>query len=143
MPWLLDHVEKRLEKKAEVNFKIYDVAVSFIMCPSQDQPKYVKSKVSAICFFIYIKLFYKIKDGLELVSLPHFLRNIWRKIFITLYLINWSNVIAWLPLILEILSNMCIVIICCPVCDVINFGINLNLLIKPFLYITKTSRKKM
>ena len=29
-----------------------------------------------------------------------------------------------LPLLLEILDNMCIIIICCPVCDVIKFEIS-------------------
>ena len=38
---------------------------------------------------------------------------------------------------------MYIVIICCPVCDVINFGIKLNLDMKPvFFFITKKSRQK-
>ena len=37
---------------------------------------------------------------------------------------------------------MCIVIICCSVCNVINFEINLSLLIKPFFYITKKSIQK-
>ena len=38
---------------------------------------------------------------------------------------------------------MCIVINCCPVCDVINFEIILSLLIKPFFYITKTLRQNV
>ena len=37
---------------------------------------------------------------------------------------NITNGIAWLPLLLEILDNMCIVIIWFPVGDVINFEIN-------------------
>ena len=37
---------------------------------------------------------------------------------------------------------MCIVIICCPVCDIINLEINHNFLIKPFSYITKNSGQK-
>ena len=37
---------------------------------------------------------------------------------------------------------MCIVFICCTVCDIMNFEINLDLLIKPFFYITKKSRQK-
>ena len=62
-----------------------------------------------------------------------------RKIFLVLYLINWPNFIAWLPLILEILGNLCILIICCPACEVINFGINHSFLIKWFSYIAKKS----
>ena len=60
--------------------------------------------------------------------------------------INWPNSIAWFPLLLEILGNMCIVNICCPVFDVINFEINFSSLIKLFLYLTyknvNISRKK-
>ena len=37
---------------------------------------------------------------------------------------------------------MCIVIICCPDCDVINLEIKLSLLIKPFSYMTKKSGQK-
>ena len=54
--------------------------------------------------------------------------------------INWPNFIVWLPLRLEILGNMCNVIICFPVCDVVNFDINLNFLSKPFSYITTKVR---
>ena len=50
--------------------------------------------------------------------------------------INWPNFIVWLPLLLKILGNMCITIVCEPGCDVINFEINLVLLIKPFCYTT-------
>ena len=34
-----------------------------------------------------------------------------------------------------------ILIICCPVCDVINFKINHSFLVKPFFYITKKSEQ--
>ena len=37
---------------------------------------------------LHIRLFKKIKRGLELISLPHFLPNFWRKIFLLLYSIN-------------------------------------------------------
>ena len=45
-----------------------------------------------------------------------------------LHSINWPNFIFGLPLLLEILNNMFIVNICFPVCDVINFELNLALL---------------
>ena len=32
------------------------------------------------------------KRGLELASLPHFLFDFWRKIFILLYSINWPTI---------------------------------------------------
>ena len=43
----------------------------------------------------HVKLFQKTKIGLELVSLV--LYGFWRKIFFTLYSINWPICIAWLP----------------------------------------------
>ena len=54
----------------------------------------------------------KTNRGRELVSLPHFLHDFWRRMFLLLYSINWPNFIVWLPLIREILGNMCTVIVC-------------------------------
>ena len=59
--------------------------------------------------------------------------------FITLYCIDWPSLIAWLSLLHEILGNICIIIICYPVCDVINFEIKHSFLIKLFFYIIKKS----
>ena len=88
------------------------------------------------------KLFKKqTKRGLELVSLPHLKHDFWGKIILTSFFIKWLNFIAWLTLLLEILGNMCTAIICCPVCDVINFQTNLSLLIKPFFLINKKSKQ--
>ena len=73
-------------------------------------------------------------------SLPAwFLHNIWRKIVLVLYSINWPSFIAWLSSLCQILDNLCIVTIYCSVCDVINFEINLKFFIKLFFYITKKS----
>ena len=47
-----------------------------------------------------------------------------------------------LPLLFEILDNIFIAIICCPVFNVINFEIDLSFHIRPFFYITKTSGQK-
>ena len=66
-----------------------------------------------------------------------------RKLFLMLYFINWPNFNVWLSLLLEILSNMSIVIVYLPGCDVINFEINLNFLIKLFFYKTKKSRQNL
>ena len=38
---------------------------------------------------------------------------------------------------------MCIVIVCYPVCDVMNFEINRDFPIKPFSYLTKNSEQKL
>ena len=72
-------------------------------------------------FLLHIKLL-----ALELVSLPHFLHNFWRKIFLMLYSINWPNLIVFLHFLYEVLGNMRIVIVCFPVCDAINFQIYLK-----------------
>ena len=58
-------------------------------------------------------------------------------IILILHSINWPNFIVRLPLLLEILDNICIAIICRPVYDVINIEINLSFLIKPFFWLTK------
>ena len=59
-----------------------------------------------------------LEKGLGLVSPSHFVYESSRKIFFMLYSINWSDFTIWLPLLIEILGNMCIVIICFPVDDV-------------------------
>ena len=65
----------------------------------------------------HILHFWKTKRRLKLVSLPHFFYDFWRKIFLLSYSIIWPNFIAWLPLIHETLSNICIAIVCWPGCD--------------------------
>ena len=57
-----------------------------------------------------IKLFHKIKRS-GTSPLPHLLHKFWRKIFLLLYSIKWPNFIVCLPLLCEILSNMCIEIV--------------------------------
>ena len=92
-----------------------------------------------------------LKKGLEMAFSPHFVYYFSRKRFLLLYSINWPNfiawlpdcLIAWLPLLLAILDNMCIRIACFAGCDVIIFEINLISLIKPFFYMTKSSRQKI
>ena len=65
-----------------------------------------------------------------------------RKLFIVLYSINWPNFIVWLPLLCEILGNMCIAIVRFQDLDIINCEIILIFLVKPFLYMTKKPRQK-
>ena len=86
---------------------------------------------------------YFLQKDLGLVYPPYFVYNVLRKIYLTLYSINWPKSIVCLPLLLEILGNMCVQFICYTlVWDVTNFGINFSSLIKPFFYITKKSGKK-
>ena len=73
------------------------------------------------------------EKGLGLVFPPHFVYDFLSKMFLMLYSISWPNFTVWLPLLREILHNMCIAIVCFPGCDFINFEINLIFLIKPFL----------
>ena len=80
--------------------------------------------------------------GLGLASPPNFVYDISKKAFLMLYPINWPNFIVWLPLFLDLLSKMCIVSICCPVCDVMNFKINRSFLIKLFFHKNKNSGQK-
>ena len=111
-------------------------------CP---RPFYKKSKLikSPKCYtvrFYYMSLLLpciKLYKALDLVSLHHFLHEFWRKIFLTLYSVNWPNFIDWLLLFLELLGSMCVVM-CYPVCDVKNFEINICFIIK-FFYMTKKS----
>ena len=106
-------------------FCFYDMPKSSSKCPSV--------QILTTCFYL-TWIFLKNKERSELLYLSHFQYDFWRKIFLTLYAIKWLNLIAWLPLLLEILGNMCIIITCFPVCDVIKFEITFSFLIKPFSY---------
>ena len=92
----------------------------------------------SVCCTTYVNFDFFIKGS----SPPWFVDGFSRKIFIVLHSIIWLNFIVWLPLLLKILGNMCIVIIPCPVCDVINFETIHNSLIKLCFYIIKKSGQK-
>ena len=72
-----------------------------------------------------------------------FLHDFWRKIFPLLCILYWPNFIVTLPLLREILGNMCIVIVSSSGFDVINSKINHIFLIKLFFDIAKNSRQKL
>ena len=72
----------------------------------------------------------------------HFGHGFSGEMFLMLYSINWPNFIPWLPLLHKISINMCIIIVCYPVCDVTNVHIYFSDLIKPFSYMTKKSEQK-
>ena len=59
--------------------------------------------------------------GLGTVSAGHFVNDFSTKMLLMLYSINWPNFIAWFPLLLQILTNMCIAIVCYPGCDAMDF----------------------
>ena len=50
--------------------------------------------------------------GLGIVSSAHFVYDFSTKMSLMLYSINQPNFIVWLPLLLEILGNMCIASVC-------------------------------
>ena len=79
--------------------------------------------VSSILIFL--------KKGVGLVSPPYFVDDFSRKIFLMLCSVNWTNFFVLLSLFLEISDNMCVAIVCYPVCDIINFEI----------YVSVTSQK--
>ena len=50
--------------------------------------------------------------GLGIVSPAYFAYDFSTKMFHMLYSVNCPNFIAWLPLLLEILDNICVAIVC-------------------------------
>ena len=56
--------------------------------------------IKTTCFYL-IQNFFKKLRVLEIVSLPHFLHNLWRKTFVLLHSITWPNFIVRLPLLNE------------------------------------------
>ena len=88
--------------------------------------------------------FWFLEKGLGIVFPPFFVYDFSRKMLLILYSINCPNFIPWLPVLLEILDNMCIATIFFKGRDVINFQTNLIFLIKLFYYyLTKKSRQKL
>ena len=81
--------------------------------------------------------------SLGIVSPAHFVYFFHQKCFSCCILLTDQISLFWLPLLLEILGNMCIAIVCEQGCDVKNFRINLIFLIKPFLYMNRKSRQEL
>ena len=84
----------------------------FIVCQVGGHLDIIETKLQTSCFHLIYSFFMKQERGLGLVSLCHFLHDLWGKIFLLLHSINWPNFNVWLPLLREILCNMCIVIAC-------------------------------
>ena len=77
-----------------------------------------------------------LEKGLGIVSPPHFVYDVSRKIFLMSYSINWPKFHVWLSLLFEILGNICIAIVRFQGFDAIDFEINLIFLIKSFFCMT-------
>ena len=117
--------------------------VCFYRVVSWELLKYIDTKLQSNWFHLILSFFKKIKRGLELCTLPHFLHNFWRKIFILLRSVNRPNFIVWLSLLCEILGNMCIGIVCKPGCDVMDFEVSLIFQIKLFFLHDQNDVRKM
>ena len=91
----------------------------FIVCQVESYWDILKLSCRTFAFTSY-KGFSEIKKRSG-TSLPHFLHDFWKKMLLLLYSINWPNFIVWSPLLREILGSMCMVLVCWPDCDVINF----------------------
>ena len=78
--------------------------VSFYCMSSWGLLQYFETKQQTTCL-PHIKVFWKIKRGLELVSVHHVLHGFWRKLFLLLCSVAWPNFIVWLPLFREMLGN--------------------------------------
>ena len=52
------------------------------------------------------------EKGVGIVSPPQFAHDFSRIMLFMLYSINWPSFVAWLPLLLGLLANMCIEIAC-------------------------------
>ena len=80
--------------------------------------------------------------GLGIISPAHFVYDFQQKCSSCYVLLTDQISLFGLPLLLEVLGNICIAIVCLQGCDVINFKINMIFLIKPFLYMTKKVKTK-
>ena len=83
------------------------------------------------------------KKGFWLVSEPHFVHDFSRKYVSCFILLTDQISLSDFLYFLRYLAIMGIVIAYYPVCDVINFGIYLGFLIKPFSYMTENSEQKL
>ena len=72
----------------------------------------LRGELQATWFYLVQSSFEKQKEGWNLASLPHFLHDYLRKLFLLLCSIIWKIFIVRLLLLHEILGKMCIVIVC-------------------------------
>ena len=98
----------------------------FIACQVEGYRNILKLSCRPTAFTSY-KAFLKYKTRLGTSISPPYVHDVWRKIFLLLHSTDWPNFIVWLPLLREILDNICITIACWPGCNAIIFEINLKL----------------
>ena len=98
----------------------------------------LKLKCQPLACTLYKSFFFLKKRDLDLVFLYHLLHYFLRKIFLTLYSIDWPSFIDWLPFI-EILGNIVLKLLI--IRDIKNFVINLVFLSNRFLKWPKSQEK--
>ena len=142
-------ITRLFSKKSELSISLYQhFKVIYILFQLFAKLRTVESALNWAAYHLllpHIKLFKKTKRGLELASLLHFMHDFWRKSFLLLYFIIWPNFNVWLPLIREILGNMCIVIAYCIIilsvghCDTVDFRVRRP--IRPRSFLTTIIKK--
>ena len=111
--------------------KFFIMSAILIVCQVVDYRSVLKLSCRSIAF-PSCKAFLKKQKVSGASLLASFSAWFLKKIFFMLYYSTWRNFIVWLFLLCEILSKMCIVIVCWPGCDVIKSEIYLIVLIKSF-----------
>ena len=76
----------------------------FLLYVQVEECQNIEAKANHL-LLLHIKIFQKTKRSLDRVSLPHFLHDFWRKIFL-IYWINEPNFIVWLHSLFEISHNL-------------------------------------
>ena len=82
----------------------------FIVRQAGDYRNILKLSCRPLAFSSYKAFLKKNKKRSRLLFMSHILHELWRKRFLLLYCVTWPSFIACLPLLREILGNMCIVI---------------------------------
>ena len=87
------------QKWAFLFINILKVYRAFSYCmPSWGLSKDIENKLQTACFYLIWSFFKKTRIGMEPVSLPLFLYDLWSKMFLLLYSITRPNFIVWLSL---------------------------------------------
>ena len=112
----------------------------FSICQVEYYRNILRLSCRPLSFALYKAFFFfkKKKAGQELISLPHFIHDFCRKI--SLYILLTDQVSLSGCLYFVRYWVICVVIVCYPGCDVINFEINLIFLIKSFFLHDQSSK---
>ena len=106
-----DHFQKNQNwAYFSVNSLKFYMQFVFIVCQAGDYQNILKLSCRPLAFSSYKAFLKKNKKRSRLLFMSHILHELWRKRFLLLYCVTWPSFIACLPLLREILGNMCIVI---------------------------------